>query len=164
MQVSDVMTAGVQFIHPEQTISEAARVMAENDIGALPVGENDRLVGMVTDRDIVIRGLADGKGPDTKVREVMSRDVKYCYEDEKVDHVAHNMGDIQVRRLPVMDRDKRLVGIVAMADLAIKRGPGVAGETIKEVSERRTERTAERAEAQEPALVKPKPKSRKKNR
>ena len=162
MQVSEVMTPGVQYIHPEQTISEAARVMAENDIGALPVGENDRLVGMVTDRDIVIRGLADGKGPDTKVREVMSHDVKYCYEDEKVDHVAHNMGDIQVRRLPVMDRDKRLVGIVAMADLAIKRGPGVAGETIKEVSERRTGRT-ERTEAQEPALVKPKPKTRKKS-
>jgi CBS domain-containing protein len=160
MQVSDVMTPGVQFIHPEQTISEAARIMAQSDIGALPVGENDRLVGMVTDRDIVIRGVADGKGPETKVREVMSADLKYCYEDEKVDHVAHNMGDIQVRRLPVMDRDKRLVGIVAMADLAIKRGPGVAGETIKEVSERRTERT----EAQEPALVKPKPKSRKRAR
>jgi CBS domain-containing protein len=154
------MTPGVQFIHPEQTISEAARIMAQSDIGALPVGENDRLVGMVTDRDIVIRGVADGKGPETKVREVMSADLKYCYEDEKVDHVAHNMGDIQVRRLPVMDRDKRLVGIVAMADLAIKRGPGVAGETIKEVSERRTERT----EAQEPALVKPKPKSRKRAR
>jgi CBS domain-containing protein len=154
------MTPGVQFIHPEQTISEAARIMAQSDIGALPVGENDRLVGMVTDRDIVIRGVADGKGPETKVREVMSADLKYCYEDEKVDHVAHNMGDIQVRRLPVMDRDKRLVGIVAMADLAIKRGPGVAGETIKEVSERRTERT----EAQEPALVKPKPKSRKRGR
>ncbi|HKA39816.1 MAG TPA: CBS domain-containing protein [Burkholderiales bacterium] len=154
MQVSDVMTPGVQFIHPEQTIREAARIMAEQDIGALPVGENDRLVGMVTDRDIVIRGLADGKGPDTKVRAVMSPDVKYCYEDEKVDHVAHNMGDIQVRRLPVMNRNKRLVGIVAMADLATKRGPAVAGETIKEVSERRTERT----EAQKPALMKPKPK------
>jgi CBS domain-containing protein len=158
MQVSDVMTPGVQFIHPEQTIREAARIMAERDIGALPVGENDRLVGMVTDRDIVIRGLADGKGPDTKVRHVMSPDVKYCYEDEKVDHVAHNMGDIQVRRLPVMNRDKRLVGIVAMADVATKRGSAVAGEAIKEVSERRTPRT----EAQKPALMKPKP--RKKSR
>ena len=156
MQVSDVMTPGVQFIHPEQTIGEAARIMAESDIGALPVGENDRLVGMVTDRDIVIRGLADGKGPETKVRDVMSPDVKYCYEDEKVDHVAHNMGEIQVRRLPVMDRDKRLVGIVAMADVATKRGPAVAGETIKEVSERRTARS----EAQKPALVKPQPRKR----
>jgi CBS domain-containing protein len=156
MQVSDVMTPGVQFIHPEQTIREAASIMAEHDIGALPVGENNRLVGMVTDRDIVIRGIAGGKGPDAKVRDVMSPDIKYCYEDEKVDHVAHNMGEIQVRRLPVMDRDKRLVGIVAMADVAIKRGPGVAGETIKEVSERRTART----EAQKPALVKPKPRKR----
>jgi CBS domain-containing protein len=160
MQISDVMTPGVQFIHPEQTIREAASIMAEHDIGALPVGENDRLVGMVTDRDIVIRGVAGGKGPDAKVRDVMSADVKYCYEDEKVDHVAHNMGEIQVRRLPVMDRDKRLVGIVAMADVAIKRGPGVAGETIKEVSERRTERT----EAQKPALEKPAPKPRKRAR
>jgi CBS domain-containing protein len=156
MQVSDVMTPGVQFIHPEQTIREAASIMAEHDIGALPVGENNRLVGMVTDRDIVIRAIAGGKGPDAKVRDVMSPDVKYCYEDEKVDHVAHNMGEIQVRRLPVMDRDKRLVGIVAMADVAVKRGPGVAGETIKEVSERRTART----EAQKPALVKPKPRKR----
>src|SRR5262245_26198296 len=156
MQVSEVMTPGVQFIHPEQTISEAARIMAESDIGALPVGENNRLVGMVTDRDIVIRGLADGKGPDAKVREVMTSDVKYCYEDEKVDHVAHNMGEIQVRRLPVMDRDKRLVGIVAMADVAIKRGPSVAGETLKDVSERRTAKT----EAQKPALEKPKPRRR----
>src|SRR5262245_46147759 len=108
MQVSEVMTPGVQFIHPEQTIRESARIMAENDIGALPVGVNDRLVGMVTDRDMVIRGLAEDKGPETKVRDVMTEDVKYCYEDEKVDHVAHNMGEIQVRRLPVMDRDKRL--------------------------------------------------------
>jgi CBS domain-containing protein len=156
MQISDVMTPGVQFIHPEQTIREAASIMAEHDIGALPVGENNRLVGMVTDRDIVIRAIAGGKGPDAKVRDVMSPDVKYCYEDEKVDHVAHNMGEIQVRRLPVMDRDKRLVGIVAMADVAVKRGPGVAGETIKEVSERRTART----EAQKPALMKPKPRKR----
>ena len=166
MQVSEVMTPGVQFIHPEQTLREAARIMAESDIGALPVGENDRLVGLVTDRDMVIRGLAEDKGPETKVRDVMTEDVKYCYEDEKVDHVAHNMGEIQVRRLPVMDRDKRLVGIVAMADLAIKRGPSVAGETIKEVSERREEGAApsRTAEEEEPALVKPKPKSRKRSR
>src|SRR5688572_32861647 len=83
MQISDVMTPGVQFIHPEQTIREAASIMAEHDIGALPVGENNRLVGMVTDRDIVIRAIAGGKGPDAKVRDVMSPDVKYCYEDEK---------------------------------------------------------------------------------
>jgi CBS domain-containing protein len=93
-------------------------MMAEIDAGAMPVGENDRLIGMITDRDIAIRAVAAGKGPDTPVREVMSSDVKYCYEDEDLDHVAKNMSDIQVRRLPVVDRNKRLVGIVSLGDLA----------------------------------------------
>jgi CBS domain-containing protein len=95
-------------------------MMQEIDAGVMPVGENDRLIGMITDRDIAIRAVAAGKGPDTPVREVMSSDVKYCYEDEDLDHVAKNMGDIQVRRLPVLDRSKRLVGILALADLAMK--------------------------------------------
>jgi CBS domain-containing protein len=156
MQVSDVMTPNVHVVHPEQTLREVATAMAELDIGALPVGEKNRLVGMITDRDIVIRAIAGGMDPDTKVREVMSPQVKYCYEDEKVDHVAHNMGDIQVRRLPVMNRDKKLVGIVSLADVAIKRGPAVAGETVKEVSEQRNPP----AEAEKPALEKPAKRSR----
>jgi CBS domain-containing protein len=151
MQVSDVMTPNVHVVHPEQTLREVAAAMAELDIGALPVGENNRLVGMITDRDIVIRAIAEGKDPGTKVREVMSPQVKYCYEDEKVDHVAHNMGDIQVRRLPVMNRDKKLVGIVSLSDVALKRGPGVAGETVRNVSEQRTPA----AEEEKPALEKP---------
>jgi len=156
MQVSDVMTPNVHVVHPEQTLREVATAMAELDIGALPVGEKNRLVGMITDRDIVIRAIAGGMDPDTKVREVMSPQVKYCYEDEKVDHVAHNMGDIQVRRLPVMNRDKKLVGIVSLADVAIKRGPAVAGETVKHVSEQRNPP----AEAEKPALEKPVKRSR----
>jgi CBS domain-containing protein len=86
----------------------------------LPVGAHDKLVGMITDRDIAIRGVAEGKGPDAKVHDVMSQEVKYCFEDEEVAHVVENMADLQVRRLPVMNRDKRLVGIVSLGDLATK--------------------------------------------
>ena len=136
MRVSDVMTPHVEFAHPEQTLNQAAALMAELDIGALPVGENNRLVGMITDRDIAIRAVALGKPVTTKVREIMTPAVKYCYEDEKVDHVAHNMGDIQVRRLPVVDRERKLVGIVTVGDLAGKR-PEVAGEATKAICERR---------------------------
>lgn len=137
MQVSDVMTPTVHFVHPEQTLQEIAIFMAELDVGALPVGEKDRLVGMITDRDIVVRGMAEGRDATAKVRDVMTPYVRYCYSDEKIDHVAHNMGDIQVRRLPVVNRDKRLVGIVSLGDIAAERGPGIAGEAIQRVSERR---------------------------
>src|SRR5262249_44078967 len=98
----------------------AAALMKKIDAGLLPVTENDKLVGMITDRDIAIRGVAEGKGPDAKVRDAMSPEVKYCFEDEDVAHVAENMAELQVRRLPVMNRDKRLVGIVSLADLAIE--------------------------------------------
>src|SRR5262245_47990883 len=101
MQVNEAMTHQVRVTHPRQSIRDAARVMAEIDAGALPVGEDGRLVGMITDRDIAVRAVAQGKGPYTAVRDVMTVDVKYCFEDEEVDHVARNMGDIQVRRLPV---------------------------------------------------------------
>jgi len=119
MRVSEAMTHQVRVTHPRQSIRDAARVMAEIDAGALPVGEDGRLVGMITDRDIAVRAVAQGKGPYTAVREVMTVDVKYCYEDEDVGHVARNMGDLQVRRLPVVDREKRLVGIIALGDLAV---------------------------------------------
>jgi CBS domain-containing protein len=115
------MTRDVQLVKPEQPISEAAKLMAKLDIGALPVEENDRLVGMITDRDIAIRAVAHGLGPDTPVREVMSSEhVLYCYEDEELDHVAKNMANEQVRRLPVVNREKRLVGIISFGDVAQK--------------------------------------------
>jgi CBS domain-containing protein len=88
------------------------------DCGVLPVAEGDHLVGMITDRDIAVRCLVEGKSPDCKVREVMTKEVKYCFEDEDCDHVAQNMAEIQLRRLPVVDRDKQLIGIVSLADLA----------------------------------------------
>jgi CBS domain-containing protein len=126
MLVSEAMSRDVKLAQPGQTIRDAAKIMAEIDSGAVPVQENDRLVGMITDRDIAIRAIAAGKGPDTPVREVMTQEVKYCFEDENVDHVAKNMADIQVRRLPVVNREKRLVGIISLGDLAVKETPAAA--------------------------------------
>jgi CBS domain-containing protein len=135
MKVSDVMTRDVTLIAASDTIRDAARSMAECDAGALPVGENDRLVGVITDRDIAIRAVAEGKTPNTEVREVMTPQVLYCYEDETVEHVAENMGEQQIRRLPVMSREKRLVGIVSIADLSRKTRPNTTGKTVAAISQ-----------------------------
>jgi CBS domain-containing protein len=121
MRVSEAMTREVRVASPGQTIRDVAKIMDEINAGSMPVGDNDRLVGMITDRDIAIRAVALGKGPDTPVREVMSSEqVLYCYDDEEVDHVARNMASEQVRRLPVVNRDKRLVGIISFGDVAQK--------------------------------------------
>jgi CBS domain-containing protein len=120
MRIQDVMTADAQLTRPDDTLQHAAQMMKECDCGVLPVAGGDRLVGMITDRDIAIRAIAEGKGADTKVREAMTQEVKYCFEDEDCNHVAHNMAELQVRRLPVLSRDKRLVGIVSLGDLALK--------------------------------------------
>lgn len=119
MKVSEAMTSDVRIANPDETIREAAQLLASIDAGALPVGENDRLVGMITDRDIAIRAVAEGKGPDTKVRDVMTSDVRYCFDDQEVDEVQRNMGDNRVRRMAVLNHDKRLVGILSFADLAL---------------------------------------------
>lgn len=118
MKVMDCMTRDVRVVAPDQSIREAARLMADLDLGVLPVGEQDRLVGMITDRDIAVRAVCAGRSPDTPISEVMSREVRYCFEDEDVEHVVRTMGELQVRRLPVMSRDKRLVGIVTLGDLS----------------------------------------------
>jgi CBS domain-containing protein len=110
-------------------------MVAEIDADSVPVGENDRLVGMITDRDIAIRAVAQGKGPDTPVRDVMSKELKYCYDDEDLEHVAKNMGDIQVRRLPVVNREKRLVGIVSLGDIAQNEDHSTTGEAAAGVSQ-----------------------------
>jgi CBS domain-containing protein len=135
MQVREVMSVQVNVANPRQSIREAAQMMAAIDAGALPVGENDRLVGMITDRDIAVRAVAAGKGPETPIREVMSADVKYCFADDEVDEVAHNMADIKLRRLPVLDDRKRLVGIISLADIALAEGPSPAGHAICGISE-----------------------------
>jgi CBS domain-containing protein len=136
MKISQVMSADVRVCSPKDTLQKVAQIMDDIDAGALPVGENDRLVGMISDRDIVIRAVADGKGCDAKVRDIMSAEVRYCFEDEVTAHIARNMAEQQIRRLPVVDRDKRLVGIVALADLAVKEPEsGNAAEALTEISE-----------------------------
>jgi CBS domain-containing protein len=117
MKVAEMMTRDVQTARPDDTIVNAAKMMAQCDCGALPVEDQDRLVGMITDRDIVVRALAQGRA-DARIADVMSRDIRYCFDDEEVDAVAHNMADIQMRRLPVVDRSKRLVGILSLGDIA----------------------------------------------
>lgn len=135
MRVSEAMTREVRICTPGQSIREAAKTMAEIDAGSLPVGENDRLIGMITDRDIAIRAVAAGKGPETPVRDVMSEHIHYCFDDEEVDDVAQNMGDIRVRRLPVVNRDKRLVGIISLGDVARTEGGETVGDAVVGVSQ-----------------------------
>ncbi|WP_117194282.1 CBS domain-containing protein [Rhizobium terrae] len=134
MQVSEAMTRDVRLARPEQSIQDAATIMAEIDAGVVPVGDNDRLVGMITDRDIAVRAVARGKGPEVKIADIMTAEVKYCFEDEDVDHVLQNLGDQQIRRLPVVNRDKRLVGILSLGDIAVTSGNGAAGSALSGIS------------------------------
>jgi CBS domain-containing protein len=137
------MSRNVECIGPEQTIREAARKMKDLDVGPLPVcGEGDRLVGMITDRDITVRATAEGRDPSTtSVREVMSEGVHYCFEDDDVEAAARRMQDEQIRRLVVLDEDKRLVGIVALGDLATEGDDTRrTGEVLERVSEPATRR------------------------
>ncbi len=130
-RVADVMHRDVRIANPEDTAQQAARLMREEDTGALPVGEGDRLVGMVTDRDLAVRVAAEGRDPArTKVREVMTPEVRYVFEDEDLRHVADTMAEQQVRRLPVMNRNKRLVGVVSLSDIAKEGGSGDAGRAL----------------------------------
>jgi CBS domain-containing protein len=134
MKVSKIMTRDVRMLHPDHSIREAAALMAEIDSGALPVGENDRLVGMVTDRDIVIRAVAEGRSVNTKVDAIMSRELLYCFDTDEIDDVARNMGKARVRRLAVVNKDKRLVGIVSLGDIARNDDATNVGQTVTRVS------------------------------
>jgi CBS domain-containing protein len=135
--VKDVMSSDVQVISPDAPITEAARRMRDGDFGMMPVGENNRMVGTISDRDIVVRAVAEGRdNNNVKVRDVMSDGVRWAYEDESVERAAAIMGEYQIRRLPIVNRDKRLVGIVALGDIAVKKPePARAGETLAEISE-----------------------------
>jgi CBS domain-containing protein len=136
MKVQDVMTADVSFVGPDNSIQEIARKMRDGDIGSVPVVENDRLVGMVTDRDVVVRAIAEGGDVRTKTaRDAMSPGVLYCFSDESVETVLENMGGQQIRRLPVVNRDKRLVGVVSLGDLALSGKRKAAGEALQEISQ-----------------------------
>ena len=120
MQIREIMSSEVELIAPNSTLRDAACMMRAEDIGAIPVGENDRLIGMITDRDIAIRCVAEDRQPSQcLVREAMSKKVCYCFEDDELDAAARIMADHQVRRLPVLNRNKRLVGVISLADLSL---------------------------------------------
>lgn len=133
MKVSDCMCHTVELSRPDDAIAKAAKTMAEIDAGCLPVSQDDRLIGFVTDRDIAIRGIGKGLGPDTPVSEVMTHEVRYCFDDEDIEDVLSIMADLQVRRLPVLNRDKRLVGIVSITDLAVME-KAEAGQALRDIS------------------------------
>jgi CBS domain-containing protein len=137
MLVREVMTCGVAVVHPDTTLEEAAAKMERFDIGLLPVCADDQLLGTLTDRDITVRSVAHGEDPtEDRVRDVMSREVVHCFEDQDVDEAARLMQEKQIRRLPVLSRDQRLVGIVSLGDLAVEIGDEqLAGETLEQVSE-----------------------------
>ena len=136
MKVNAAMTEDVRLVKPETTIREAAQLMAKIDCGALPVSDHDRLVGMITDRDIAVRAVAEGKSPQTKVKDVMSREILYCFDDQELDDVAWNMGQNQVRRLPVLNHDKRLVGILSLGDVARREEDAASvGEAVSRLCE-----------------------------
>jgi CBS domain-containing protein len=118
MRIRECMSEDVVIAAPTQTIRDAARMMRNIDAGFIPVGENDRLVGMITDRDIAVRGIADGRGPETAIRDVMSKEVLYCFDDDDMDAVSDQMAELQIRRMPVLNREKRLVGIISLGDIA----------------------------------------------
>jgi CBS-domain-containing membrane protein len=130
------MTTDVRVVSPEDTLQDAAQLMEDADCGILPVGEDNRVVGMVTDRDITVRGVAQGRTPDEcKVRDVMSSDVMYVFEDEPIEDAARNMSDLQLRRLPVVNRDQELVGIISLGDLAVRSGTTSVSGALRKVSQ-----------------------------
>jgi CBS domain-containing protein len=137
MKVRDVMTERPECIAPTATIQEAAARMKNLDVGSIPVCDNDRLVGVITDRDIALRSVAEGHDPTRDhVRETMSPGIIYCFDDQEAAEAAEIMGEKQVRRLPVLNRNKRLVGIVSLGDLAVEtRDDRMSGDALKHISE-----------------------------
>jgi len=135
MKVREAMHQGAQWVSPDTSIRELARLMREHDIGSVPIGENDRLVGMVTDRDIVCRAVADGKNLDNlKARDVMSEGIFYCREDADLQEAVRLMEEKQIRRLPVIDQNKRMVGILALGDISNAGPRNLSGEVLQAVS------------------------------
>ena len=135
MKVRDVMTSNVQTVQPDQRVQDAASFMLSADAGSIPVTEGERLIGMITDRDIAVRGVAKGMGPDTPVRELMTNDVVCVRDDEDCSAVANRMSEAQVRRLPVVDEKERLCGIVSLGDLARETQSESAHQALEGVSQ-----------------------------
>jgi CBS domain-containing protein len=136
MKVKDAMHEGVTWVGPETPVRELARSMRDEGIGSIPVGENDRLIGMVTDRDIAIKAFVDGKDPASlTARDVMSGPILYCRTEEDIDDAARLMEQHQVRRLPVIDENKRMVGILSLGDIASASSSALTGEVTQSVAE-----------------------------
>lgn len=136
-QICDVMTRNPRVVSPMDTMRRAAQCMEDLNVGVVPVCDGARVLGVVTDRDIALRGVAAGRIPDdTPVSDIMSNDVRCCYEDQPIDEVLDEMRDTQIRRVPVVSRDKRLVGIVSLGDLAARSGaePLRVAETLRDIS------------------------------
>ena len=132
--IRDLMTSDIETVGPDQTAREAASFMLSADTGSIPVCENDRVIGMITDRDIAVRGVAEGLGPDARVGDLMSKGVVCAHEDDNLDEVARRMSNEQVRRLPVLDSSERLVGIVSLGDLSRETDGEIAHQALEGVS------------------------------
>ena len=132
--IAEVMTPDVEVLRPEETLRDAARAMADLDVGSLPVCDGRRLMGMITDRDITIRAVAEGKSADTAVSDVMTDDVVWCADTDSVDEVLQQMADAQIRRIPVVDANRQLVGIVALGDIALEEDDDDVDETLRDIS------------------------------
>ena len=135
MKISEVMTRDVKTVRPDQPVQEAAKFMLSEDAGSMPVSDGDRLIGMITDRDIAVRGVAKGYGPDTPVRELMTDEIICAREDDDVEEVATRMSQAQVRRLPVIDSNEKLCGIVSLGDLARQTDDQSADRALEGVSQ-----------------------------
>jgi CBS domain-containing protein len=136
MKINEIMTRNVEVVQPNSVLQEAAGKMKSLNVGSLPVCDNRKLLGIITDRDIAIRAVADGRDPtSTKVSETMSPDLVYCFEDQDIKDAANLMERHQIRRLPILDRNQQLVGIVSLGDLAVETKNKLSGEVLEEVSE-----------------------------
>jgi CBS domain-containing protein len=136
MKLKDIMTREVEVIHPDDPLQVAAQKMRDRDIGFLPVCDGDRLIGVVSDRDIIVRVIAEGRDPKAVMgRNLVTAPVIYCFEDQDVDEAAQIMQENQIRRLVILNRDKRLVGVVSLGDLAMNRSADQSGEVLQSVSE-----------------------------
>ena len=133
-QIKDVMSPNFKWMAPDSPISQVAEQMEQMDCGFMPLAENDKMIGMITDRDITVRAVAKGKDGNTPARDIMTPKTYYCYDDQDVEEVCNNMGEIQVRRLPVVNRDKRLVGIVSLGDLAQDTSRANIGQTEQQIT------------------------------
>ena len=134
MKISDLMTTEIETVTPEQTAKDAASFMLSADTGSIPVCDNGKVIGMITDRDIAVRGVAEGRGPETSVRDLMSKDIVCAREDDDISAIASRMSEAQVRRLPVVDADNRIVGMVSLGDLSREADNAAANKALEGVS------------------------------